>query len=216
MKKFSYGQFLKFASMGTMIDHLYYRVLYAQAVSECSFNSNLWENYNNMFGMRPALSRDKYYIGVYKTKGNGNFAIYDSPEDAILCRMDLDTNYRRDGSLITSHAQVIAFMNKVFTDGYTHESNYVSNWLSIYNSLFSAIAIGSDEVLRVGANSDGTVYEGNNNVLGNNGNDDSGNGTEDGNADSGTGGFKFFSFKNIIFGIIGTVVLYIGYRLFKK
>jgi hypothetical protein len=216
MKKFSYGQFLKFASMGSMIDHLYYRVLYAQAVSECSFNSNLWENYNNMFGMRPAERRDKYYSGIYKTKGNGNFAIYDNPEDGILDRLDLDVNYRRDGSLIVSHAKVIEFMNKVFTDGYTHESNYVSNWLSIYNTLFSRIAVGSDEVLQVGANSDGSVYQGNENVLGNGGNDDSGNGSEDGNADSGNAGFKLFSFKNIIYIIVTLVTLITGYRLFKK
>jgi hypothetical protein len=165
---------------------------------------------NNMFGMRPALRRRKFYSSIYTTGGNGQFASYDTPEDGILDRLDLDVNFNRDGSVVTSQNAVISYMNEVFDDGYTHETNYVSNWLSLYNSLFSGIAVGATAVLQVGSNSDGTVYEGNGS------NDDSGNGEENANGGDGDMGFKLFSLKNIIYIIVTLVTLITGYRLFKK
>lgn len=173
--RYSYQQFLDKVSYGTNHDHYYYRALYAQAWLETGgFTSNIWLTTNNMFGMRPAQKRQKFYSGIY-VSSNGKFASYDDVEDSIYDRLDLDTNFGNGGADLTSKATLTPYMNDVFEDGYTHESHYVSAWRSTYDQLFGNVPLGSSDVLQVGVNSNGEEYNGNGggNV---NGSDESGNG----------------------------------------
>lgn len=53
-----------------------------------NWQSRLFTNFNNAFGMRPALQRKKIYSGVEKT-ANGDFAIYRNVFDSVRDRLDL-------------------------------------------------------------------------------------------------------------------------------
>jgi uncharacterized FlgJ-related protein len=53
-----------------------------------NWQSRLFTNFNNAFGMRPAERRKKIYSGVEKT-ANGDFAVYKNVFDSVRDRLDL-------------------------------------------------------------------------------------------------------------------------------
>ena len=107
--------------------------LYSQAQLETgNFTSNLFLTHNNMFGMRPARTRSRYYTDI-TTGGNGEFASYSDVLQSLLDRVDHDNHFNR--STVFEHSQVMQYANKVFNQGYTHEDTYVKTWLRLYNEI---------------------------------------------------------------------------------
>jgi hypothetical protein len=125
-------------------DNFYNRVLFAQAFHETgNFTSRIFREAKNMFGMRPAQSREKFYIDTLTTS-NGVFASYSGFFDSIRDRMDLD-DYNDLNTDLRNKDDVLQYMMQVQAKGYAIETDYVDAWLNVYNNLFENKPYGPQE-----------------------------------------------------------------------
>lgn len=116
-------------------DSFYTRALYSQAVHETAdFTSRIWKETKNAFGMRPSVSRHKFYSWKLTT-GTGDYAGYDTHKDTISDRVDLDRNFNRKTDLLNLQ-DVADYMAHVKEKGYATDPEYVRKWKFIYNREF--------------------------------------------------------------------------------
>lgn len=230
MTSITYVQFLNWVTGGHPVDHYYYRALYAQAKLESGFNSRLYTEANNMFGMRPSKKRKKFYIGIDDTSGrNGEFAIYSGLDMAIFDRLDLDVDFGNGGSDLKTKADLIPYMNAVQEDGYCFDCpKYVQSWSATYNEIFGNLPLGDPQIMKIGENADGEPYFGV--IIDPNTNDpigekQEGDGDENGNQSSGNGGSMTnglgFSLSDLFdkikrLGIYAFVIAVVGFIVYKK
>lgn len=115
-------------------DSIYLRALYAQAVHETGrFTSSIYKNANNMFGMRPAQTRTKFYDSVFNT-GSGEYASYSNLALSLADRIDLDKWNKI--SLPDHDTRVNQFYTDVWNKGYATDPNYVSKATAVFNQIF--------------------------------------------------------------------------------
>lgn len=115
-------------------NQVYTTVLYAQArIESGNFASGLFSNYNNLFGMRPAVSRPRHYESTIAVSGNGTFAVYADPTQSVVDRVALD--YYNGVPIPTTQAQVPAYVDAVLAKGYSADdrAKYKKTWTDIIN-----------------------------------------------------------------------------------
>lgn len=185
--------FFPLAIVDTVPDTLYHRALYAQAFHETGgFSSRVWKETKNMFGMRPSLTRTKYYCDILETQ-SGKYATYDDFDDSIKDRIDLDNNFRRETDLRTLD-DVRNYMDHVKFKGYATDPDYVQKWTNVYNQIFRDSDDPSDEV-----------------SLGNGGSSDY---SQEGNGTSFFGLFKIKSW--LLWFVLAGAIAFTYFRYFKK
>lgn len=137
-------------------DTIYLRALYAQFAHEArpnklygwAGNSNIFKNYNNGFGMRPSLSRDRHYQEVYHS-AQGKYATYRHFTEAIYDRIDLDQWNRTDEP--QTYEDVLPYYEEIKRKGYATDPIYVKLVFDMYNTLFG------DQPLNTGGDVQPTV-----------------------------------------------------------
>lgn len=94
--------------------------------------SELFTEYNNLFGMRPSLDRQKFYQGIKVYQGDfgkSEYAIYDTP---LLSLQDvLHRNEYFDIHDVEESEDALAFMMAVHRSGYftADPKEYIKAWL---------------------------------------------------------------------------------------
>lgn len=121
----------------------YARALTAQAWHETgNWTSNVWNQANNMFGMKVAQKRPQNNSGSYNS-----YATYSSWEDGVLDRIALDTYFKTEKP--EDNSQVLFYMKEVQLKGYAEDGSYVTKWHNIYNQLYPAFELGGSTALGV-------------------------------------------------------------------
>lgn len=124
-------------------DHFYFRALYAQFMHETGRGmSRIFKEFNNLFGMRPALQRPKFYVDTVDT-GTGRYAVYSDVADSIADRMHLDryneVTEPEDVSMITR------YFEELIEKKYATDPLYVRKAVDMYRSLFPNDELGAYE-----------------------------------------------------------------------
>lgn len=124
-------------------NEIYAKVLFAQMALETgNGSSNLFKNHNNLFGMRPAQSREKFYQDVHTTSGNGQFASYDAPLYSVQDRMDLDSYFNNPPP--NDEGDILRYMHEVMNNGYVPKGDrkeYLELWAKIFAANFPTIPL---------------------------------------------------------------------------
>lgn len=124
----------------------YHKALFAQYVMETNNGtSNLFINHSNLFGMRPALSREKHYASVYES-ANGPFAHYDSPTYSVIDRMALDESL---GTVPpTNEHDILRYMDEVLQKCYSgcpEEPHYLGAWIDAFNGVYPSMRLNIED-----------------------------------------------------------------------
>ncbi len=118
---------------------IYSAVLFAQYVHETgNGSSNLFKEHNNLFGMAPAQSREKFYQGTTMV-AEGVKASYDDALFSLQDRIDLDAFNKINAPI--SVDEISVYMAEVMNAGYATDPNYVKAWVGNLNSLFPTLAV---------------------------------------------------------------------------
>lgn len=116
-------------------DNYYARALYAQYIHETGRGtSRIFNDANNLFGMRPAQVRQMFYIDTMTT-ATGNYAVYEYIKDSIDDRLDLDAYNNIQVPLTNS--DVPQYYADIITKGYATDPLYIQKVTNIYNQTFS-------------------------------------------------------------------------------
>ena len=124
-------------------NRIYAQVLYAQAVHETgNFTSNLYKNYNNLFGMKPSRAREKYYNSEIDL-GSETFASYDMPLKSVLDRIDLDVY--NNVAIPFDVEDVVPYMEVVLRKGYATDPQYLGKWVNTLRNVGNDIGGSGDD-----------------------------------------------------------------------
>jgi len=115
---------------------VYHAVLFSQSRIETgNFTSSLYRDYHNMFGMRPAVKRDRYYNGV-----ENGFATYPDNTYSVIDRVDLD--FTNDAPIPESWDEVEGYVDFVLSKGYSSDrKTYKKTWMQIIASYANGSAL---------------------------------------------------------------------------
>lgn len=116
--------------------------LYIQASIETgNFKSRLYSEDNNMFGMRPAIKRERFYDSIVN-RGNGDFCKYADLSYSLRDRLNWD-EYNKIAPPISGYLpDQLAYLDKCFEKGYLgltpnpkEVSDYRQAFIDRYNRL---------------------------------------------------------------------------------
>lgn len=112
--------------------------LYAQSRLETgNFQSNIYRNALNAFGMRPASVRKQNRIDVLQTN-NGDFAVYATYVDSWKDRISLDIYNNITPPAVLQ--DVPAYMRQVLGKGYSdNQDQYYSSWSQIFTQEYLSL-----------------------------------------------------------------------------
>lgn len=120
--------------------------------------SELFLEYNNLFGMRPALERQKFYQGVKVYQlDNGETSEYAIYDNALLSLQDvLHRNEAFNILPIENSEEALSFMMAVANSGYftADKKEYIKAWLYHCRKGYPTMKFPSDEFVdaRLGEN----------------------------------------------------------------
>lgn len=140
--------YLQFLESANIKDSYTARALYAQATHETGrFTSRIYREAKNMFGMRPAQKRTKFYVSILNSD-TGQYAAYADVGDSLADRLDWDADWSmvnpRDGT------EIRRYMDAVQSKGYAKDPDYIKHWYDWYLNLFPYDEpLESDHILRV-------------------------------------------------------------------
>lgn len=111
----------------------YSMVLFAQALHETgNFESNLYINHNNLFGMRPSERREKLYDNIYSS-AQGEYASYPDRIRSVMDRIDLDQFNNTVPP--RSYDDMTRYLEVVQSKGYATDPEYVQKVVQILDGL---------------------------------------------------------------------------------
>lgn len=91
--------------------------------------SKLYEDHNNLFGMKPAYKRDKLYddtVTYTTSDGQETFASFASPELSLIDRVNRDVQF---GIAPPEFIEDIArYMAQIVASGYATDTSYLKKW----------------------------------------------------------------------------------------
>ena len=140
--------YLQFLESADIKDSYQARALYAQATHETGrFTSRVYREAKNMFGMRPATKRTKFYTSILNTN-QGQYASYADIGDSLVDRLDWDNDWNlvmpRDGT------EIQPYIDAVKSKKYAEDPDYTKIWYDWYLKLFPYDEpLESDHILRV-------------------------------------------------------------------
>lgn len=110
--------------------------------------SELFIEYNNLFGMRPSVDRQKFYedIKVYEGDfGRSEYAIYINPLQSL--RDVLDRNEYFNINPIEDAEDALSYMMAVYNSGYFTDDpkNYIKAWLYHCREGYPTMKFPTDE-----------------------------------------------------------------------
>lgn len=111
----------------------YFQALYTQAILESGhFNSNIYKQTSNMYGMKAPNSRHKYCDIVHFS--DGGFAAYSTIGNGIVDRIGWD-NQKSDFHLPVSSEEVPAYFAWIKSHGYATDDAYTGKLIHLYATL---------------------------------------------------------------------------------